>query len=207
MPTECNARIELGRAGRRRVEASFDAGQVSSDGGVLLLGQLARGMRLFERVASCFEDHRAPDRIEHSVEDLVAQRILGLACGYEDLNDHQTLRLDGAVAAAVGKPDPLGRDRVRASDCGAPLAAPATLNRLENSPAALVSNRRDLKLIHHPERFEALFLDFFFEQFDEEPAELWLDFDATDLPLHGGQEGRFYHGYDHYCFLPLCVLW
>lgn len=206
MPTECSTPVSVGKLGGRRVEASFDAGYVTSDGGVLLLGQLASQLRLFERVAACFDDHRSADRTEHSVAELVAQRVLGLACGYEDLNDHQHLRLDQAIAAAVGKRDPAGRDRKRQEDLGVPLASPATLNRLENSPAELFESRPDLKLIHHPERFDDLLLDLFFEQFDEAPEELWLDFDATDLPLHGGQEGRFFHGfYNCYCYLPLYV--
>ena len=192
--------------GRRRVEAAFDAGRVSSDAGLLLLRETAQLSDFFGRVADCFVDHRVQSRVEHTIEQLVAQRILGLACGYEDLNDHDTLRLDPLFALAAGKSDPTGADRTHSRDAGRALAGHATLNRLETAPAQLDPKRRDLKVLHKPDAFERLFVDLFLDGHEEPPDQIVLDFDATDDAVHGRQEGRFYHGYyRHYCYLPLYV--
>ena len=121
MSTQCTApTVTFNPLGRRRVEAAFDAGRVSRDGGVLLLREAAEGMGLFDQLADCFIDHRNPPRVEHSVQELLAQRSLAVACGYEDLNDHDTLRTDSLFAVAVGKSDPLGTRRSRGRDHGVP---------------------------------------------------------------------------------------
>ena len=191
---------------RRRVEAAFDAGRVSSDGGLVLLRETAQLSDFFARVAGCFVDHRDARRTEHQLGSLVAQRILGIACGYEDLNDHDTLRYDPLFALAAGKADPSGLSRKREQDRGRALAGHATLNRIETAPATLDDSRRDLKILHDPAAFERLFVDLFLDAHDQPPAEIVLDFDATDDIVHGSQEGRFFHGYyRHYCYLPLYV--
>ena len=207
MGTDCNrSDTSLQPLGRRRVEAAFDAGRVSSDAGVLLLRETAQLSDFFGRVAGCFVDHRAEHRIEHTVKELVAQRILGLACGYEDLNDHDNLRHDPLFALAAGKLDPTGSDRKRERDVGCALAGHATLNRLEIAPEKLDPKRRDLKVLHDPAAFERLFVDLFLDAHQRAPDQIILDFDATDDRVHGGQEGRFFHGYyGHYCYLPLYV--
>lgn len=207
MQTQCTPKFgALQPCRRRRVEAAFDAGRVSSDGGLLLLREIAQLSDFFARVASCFVDHRDPTRVEHTVEELVAQRILGIACGYEDLNDHDDLRRDPLFALAAGKADPSGLGRKRERDRGRALAGHATLNRIETAPSTLDPQRRDLKILHDPTSFERLFVDLFLDAHDEAPEEIVLDLDATDDPVHGSQEGRFFHGYyGHYCYLPLYV--
>ena len=207
MPTECTpVRLPFHPLGRRRVDAAFDGGHVSSDGGALLLREAAQLSDCFGRVAACFVDHRNPAFVEHSLAELVAQRMLALACGYEDLNDHDTLRCDPMFALAVGKADPFGQSRRMSRDSGRALAGHATLNRLETAPAALHSDRRDLKILHDPSALERLFVQLFLDAHDRAPNEIVLDLDATDDPVHGGQEGRFFHGYyGHYCYLPLYI--
>lgn len=207
MDSRCNgSQLHFPGLAGRKVVADFDGGCVTSDAGVLLLGTAAQGLALFEQVADCFTDHRDPERVEHTVADLVGQRVLGLCLGYEDLNDHATLARDPALATAVGKARPFGDGRVRQDHEGQALASPATLNRLENTPPQLDSRRPDQKLVHHTDRFESLFVDLFLDAHDEAPEEIWLDLDATDVPLHGSQEGRSYHGfYDCYCYLPLYI--
>lgn len=209
MRTECNrSPLNFHRHFRRQVHAAFDAGRVTTDGGLVLLREVAEHLALFPQVAECFTDHRDPERIEHSVEQLVAQRIYGLACGYEDLNDHAWLQQDAMLALAVGKEDLTGSERRREADRGKALASPATLNRLENTPASLEDARPDQRIVHHPERFETLFVDLAADSYDEAPQQIILDLDATDDLVHGDQEGRFFHGYyDNYCFLPLYIFW
>ena len=198
--------LELEGCGRRAVVAAFDAPSTTSDAGVLLLRAAANRLALWEQVAECFDDHRDPDRIDHTVAELIAQRVLGIGLGYEDLNDHAFLRDDRALAVAINKIDPSGQDRRRSCDVGQALASPATLNRLENTPSSLDAKRPDLKLVHHPEKFEALFVDLFLDAHETPPEQIILDFDATDDPIHGRQEGAFFHGYyDRYCYLPLYV--
>jgi hypothetical protein len=205
--TPCNSQTFLFPAlGSRRVEADFTGGRVSSDGGALLLDVVARGLELFPRLASCFTDHRNPEQIEHSVEHLLAQRIMGIALGYEDLNDHDVLRDDALLATATGRTDPTGARRKRARDKGRALAGRCTLNRLELTKADASRSSRYAKIVYDGESIEQLLLELFVGSFEEAPGEVILDLDATDDPLHGHQEGRFFHGYYRsYCYLPLYI--
>lgn len=205
--TGCNAdRLEFQAEGRRRVEAAFDAGRVTSDGGLLLLRELTMRSGVFRQFAACFTDHRDPDRLEHTVEDLLSQRVLGIICGYEDLNDHDVLRDDALLALAVGKADPTGADRKRERDCGHPLAGKSTLNRLELTASTVDEAERYKKICYDDHAIERLFVQEFLDAHQEPLSECILDLDATDDPVHGQQEGRFFHGfYGHYCYLPLYV--
>ena len=197
MPTECSAdRFGFGAVSGRDVVAAFDGGAITSDAGAVLLGAADRTIRLTERFAGCFTDRRAAALIEHEVRTLVLQRVAGIALGYEDLNDHDTLRADPVMAVLAGKL------AARRPDC-APLAGKSTLNRLELSRA---EPSRYHKISHDPDAIEALFVDLFLDAHKSAPAQIILDLDATDDPLHGHQEGRFFHGYyDCYCYLPLYV--
>ncbi|MCW6511779.1 IS1380 family transposase [Hyphomicrobiales bacterium BP6-180914] len=170
---------------------------MTSDAGALLLGATDRAIPLVERFAACFHDARDPTRTEHAVRTLIGQRVFGLALGYEDLVDHDTLRHDPVLAVLAGK---LSAKR---PDC-APLAGKSTLNRLEHAPSAIP--KRYHRIGHDPERIARLFVDLFLEAHRTPPKEIVLDLDATDDPLHGHQEGRFFHGYyDGYCYLPLYI--
>ena len=197
MPTECNTDLfGFARVENRRVEASFDAGLATSDAGALLLGSTDKAIGLIDRFSECFEDNRAADMIEHTVKTLVGQRVFGIATGHEDLNDHDHLRHDPMMAVLAGK---LAAKR---SDC-APVAGKSTLNRLELSSD---TPTRYHKISHDPSSIEALFVTLFIEEHPKAPAQIILDLDATDDPLHGDQEGRFFHGYyDCYCYLPLYI--
>jgi hypothetical protein len=197
MPTQCSRDLfGYERVEGREVVAAFDGGQVTADAGALLLGATDRAIGLVARFAACFADRRNPELIEHRVETLVAQRVFGIALGYEDLVDHDQLRHDPVLATLVGKLE------ARRQDC-APLAGKSTLNRLERTP--LVPSRYH-KIIHDAAAIEALFVDLFLAAHTTPPKEIVLDLDATDDPLHGHQEGRFFHGYyDCYCYLPLYV--
>jgi len=198
--------LEFQPSPRRRVEAAFDAGRMSSDGGLLLLREASLRLSLFERFGACFRDHRQGPRVEHTVPELLSQRVLAIACGYEDLNDHDRLRDDALLALAVGKSDPLGVTRPRARDAGRALASSATLNRLERTPGVLDGTRPDWKITHDPAAIESLFVEVFLDAHATPPEEIVLDLDATDDAVHGDQEGRFFHGYyDKYCFLPLYI--
>ncbi|MBN2308762.1 MAG: IS1380 family transposase [Candidatus Hydrogenedentes bacterium] len=207
MTTECTGgQLEFQGLGRRKVLAVFDGGHISSDGGVLLLRETDEGLKLTERLAGCFTDHRNAERTEHRVVELLRQRIYALSLGYEDLNDHDDLMRDPLLALALGKRDPEGQSRRRSGDAGKALASSSTLNRLELTPAQAGAQDRYKKVVYHPERIEALFVDLFLDSFREAPEEVVLDFDATDDPIHGTQEGRFFHGYYRsYCYLPLYV--
>jgi hypothetical protein len=190
----------------RPVDVRFDGGLISSDGGCLLLAEVDQRLHLLPRLAACFTDYRDPDLIEHPVLDLVRQRVYGLALGYDDLNDHDRLRLDPLLATLVGKADPTGQERLREQDRGKALAGKSTLNRLELTPAQATASARYKKIVARPEQIDQLFLDLFLEAHPTPPARLILDLDATDDPLHGHQEGRFFHGYyREYCYLPLYV--
>jgi hypothetical protein len=197
MLTECSTDYDLfGRVERRRVAADFDGGAITSDAGGLLLGSTDRAIGLVERFAACFADWRTPDHIEHSVGTLIGQRVFGIALGYEDLNDHDELRHDPLMATLAGKL------AARRKDC-APLAGKSTLNRLELSREVAT---RYHKISHEPAAIEALFVTLFLEAHRVPPRQIVLDLDATDDPLYGHQEGRFFHGYyDCYCYLPLYV--
>ncbi|HKB37291.1 MAG TPA: IS1380 family transposase [Gemmataceae bacterium] len=207
MTTECsNPTLTFQPLGTRDVLARFDGGAVTSDGGALLLGEAERLTGALRQCAACFTDYRDPDATEHTVLQLVSQRVYGLALGYEDLNDHDTLRLDPLLATLVGKTDPTGQDRFRAQDRGKPLAGKSTLNRLELTPPDANAGSRYQKIVAHPEALERLFVDLFLQAHPAPPTALVLDLDATDDPLHGHQEGRFFHGYyQEFCYLPLYV--
>lgn len=207
MITECTpVQMEFQGLGKRKVVASFDGGHLSSDGGALLLRELDSRLNITDRFAACFTDYRDAELVEHTLPTLLRQRIFGLALGYEDLNDHDRLRLDPLIALASGREDIEGKERLHDADRGKPLASPSTLNRLELTPEDANANSRYKKLVYHAERIEALMVELFLESFKTPPRELILDFDATDDPLHGNQEGRFFHGYyGHYCYLPLYV--
>ena len=205
MNTQCTpAQLEFPGVGRRRIVGRFDGGTISSDGGALLLKDVEARAGLLGQAARCFIDHRDPERIEHSVEELVSQRVVGLALGYEDLNDHDELRHDPLLAAVVGKSDPTGQDRVRERDRGKALAGKNTLNRLELTPADATARSRYKKIVADAPALDRLFVAHFLGAYARAPRRIVLDVDATDDPLHGHQEGRFFHGYyRHYCYLPL----
>jgi hypothetical protein len=197
MPTECSADLfGFAPVEGRAVVAGFDGGQMTSEAGAMLLGATDRQIRLVERFAGCFTDHRAVELIEHTVPRLLGQRVFGIALGYEDLIDHDQLRHD-PVMAVLG-----GRLAAKRADC-APLAGKSTLNRLELSRA---EPTRYHKISYDAAAIEGLFVDLFLDAHAAAPAQITLDLDATDDPLHGHQEGRFFHGYyDNYCYLPLYV--
>jgi hypothetical protein len=181
----------------RRVVAAFDGGAVTSDAGGLLLGATDRAIGLVGRLAACFRDKRKPELIEHEVATLVGQRVFAIALGYEDLNDHDELRHDPIMAILAGKLE------ARREDC-APVAGKSTLNRLELSTS---EPSRYHKISHDGGAIEALFVDMFLDAHGgRAPRQIILDLDATDDPVHGHQEGRFFHGYyDSYCYLPLYI--
>ncbi len=208
MPTECKSlTLDFQPLKGRAVTAAFDAGRVSSDGGALLLGELDRRIGLIDRFAGCFVDHRNPERIEHPVEDLVRQRILAICLGYEDLNDHDTLRGDALLATAFGRTDPTGANRRREQDRGNALAGKSTLNRLELSPADACSSSRYKKIVANEADIERFFVDEFIDAHKSERLDrIVLDIDPSDIELHGNQEEKFFHGYyGHYCYLPLYI--
>jgi hypothetical protein len=189
--------------GSRQVQADFSGGTLSSDGGVLLLRQADAALGLTQRLAECFADGRQQVYVDHSVQQLVAQRIYGLALGYEDLNDHDWLRLDPLLATACDKRDPLGQDRFNPAHRGVALAGASTLNRLE-----LSNNKRTRahKLAHDPRQIEACLLATGVRCLPKRAAEIVVDLDAMGHRLHGLQEGRHFNGYyDDYCYLPLYV--
>jgi len=187
----------------RQVVSNFEGGYLSSDGGVLFLREADRRHRILKKLSDCFEDRRDPDLIEHSVEELLGQRIFGLALGYEDLNDHDRLRHDPLLAVACGKSDPLGTGRREERDRGKALAGKSTLNRLELAVEEGASTRyKTIKA--NSEKVEDLLLRLAVEALPRKQQMIILDFDATDDRIHGNQEGKFYHGYyKSHCYLPL----
>jgi hypothetical protein len=192
--TECTqSTFEFAPHFSRQVVARFDGGTITTDGGGLLLRETDRRLNLLPRLAECFLDARSPLLVEHTVEQLVSQRIYGLALGYEDLNDHEQLRQDPLLRVLAGKSD------VEDS----PLAGKSTLNRLELSDG---TPNRYKKITFWKDGIDELLVKVFLESHAAAPEEIVLDVDATDLPLHGEQEGRFFHGYyDSYCYLPLYI--
>ena len=205
--TQCMPSLfEFQDLGPRQVVAAFDGGKVTSDGGGLLLREVEQRFRFLEQFAGCFTDHRAPDLVEHSLLELVKQRVFGLCLGYEDLNDHDQLRLDPLLAVLVGKTDLLGDDRLQARDRGKPLAGKSTLNRLELTPVGADADSRYKKIVAHLGQMADFLVTAFIQQHALPPTRLVLDLDATNDPLHGHQLGRFFHGYyDEYCYLPLYI--
>jgi hypothetical protein len=196
MPTDCNPKLFAFEAvERKKVVAAFDGGAMTSNAGALLLGQVDHGLGLIGRFAGCFTDRRDPRFVEHRLETLLGQRIFGLALGYEDLNDHDELRKDPALAVLAGK-----LTAVR-QDCE-PLAGKSTLGRLERRAKRRAAKYN--KVDFDRSKADTLLVDLFLEAHDRAPGRIVIDLDATDIPLHGHQEGRFFHGYyDHDCYLPL----
>jgi len=192
--TECTElRFAFATEGRREIVAEFNGGAISSDGGALLLREADRKLKLIERFSQCFLDGRNPALVEHRIEQLLTQRIYGLALGYEDLNDHEQLRHDPLLGALAGKAEP-GKE---------PLAGKSTLNRMEMGDG---TPNRYKKITFWRDAIDDLLVDAFLEAYTAPPEQIVLDIDTTDLAIHGEQEGRFYHGYyDHYCYLPLYV--
>ncbi len=197
MPTECSADLfGFAPVEGREVVGAFDGGAITSDAGALLLGAADRAIDLTKRFAACFHDTRRQHLVEHEVVTLVAQRVFGIALGYEDLNDHDELRHDPMMAVLAGKL------AARREDC-APVAGKSTLNRLE---LGRLQPTRYHKISHNPIAIKRLLVDLFLEAHERAPQQIILDLDATDDPVHGEQEGRFFHGYyDCYCYLPLYV--
>ena len=202
--TECNqTRFEFAAEGSRQVVGQFDGGTITSDAGGLLLRQTDQRIKLLGRLAECFTDERQPEKIEHRLEQLLAQRVYGLALGYEDLNDHEQLRGDPLLAVMTGCGDVTGERRQKKRDRGKPLAGKSTLNRLEQSRP---TPDRYRKINYQEKAIAELWVKIFLESQAEEPEQIILDLDATDTPLHGTQEKRFFHGYyDAYCYLPLYI--
>jgi hypothetical protein len=207
MKTECiQEEFQFQGLGSRKVVSKFDGGAMTSDAGALLLRETEAFSGVIRQFAACFTDYREPDFIEHTVEQLLAQRVYALALGYEDLNDHDKLRFDQMLAVAVGKADPTGEDRKLKRDKGKPLAGKSTLNRLELTKAQLDPTNRYQKIVARNDQVERFFIDIFLQSYDRVPDRIVLDVDATDDPLHGDQMGKFFHGYySHYCYLPLYI--
>jgi len=191
--TQCNqSSFGFEASGRREIVARFDGGTISSDGGALLLRQTDKRLNLLARLAECFLDGRNQKQVEHSIGEMLAQRIYGLALGYEDLNDHEQLRKDPLFGVLAGR-----------EESDVPLAGKSTLNRMEMGAGA---KDRYKKITFWKDAIDELLVNIFIESRSAAPAEIILDIDTTDLPLHGKQEGRFFHGYyDNYCCLPLYI--
>jgi DDE family transposase len=202
MATECRQdSFDFGTVEGRSVVGAFDGGVISSDAGALLLGATDKAIGLVDRFAACFRDGRRPEFIEHRIETLVGQRVFGIVLGYEDLIDHDELRHDPVMAVLAGKLE------AQRKDC-APVAGKSTLSRLEHAPAEgeAFAPARYHKIGHDAAAIEALFVTLFLEAHAKPPEEITIDLDATDDPLHGHQEGGFFHGYyDCYCYLPLYI--
>ena len=192
--TECiQSRLAFASEGKREVIAEFNGGAISSDGGALLLRETDRRIKLLGRFSQCFLDGRNPALVEHRVEQMLAQRVYGVALGYEDLNDHEQLRHDPLQQVLAGKAEP-GQEA---------LAGKSTLNRMELGDG---TPNRYKKITFWRDAVDDLLVDVFLEAHTAVPEQIVLDIDTTDFGLHGEQEGRFYHGYyDHYCYLPLYV--
>ncbi len=191
--TECKqSSFGFQDCGSREIVARFDGGTISSDGGAVLLRQTDHRLDLLPRLAQCFLDGRDPDRVQHSVQEMISQRVYGLALGYEDINDHEQLRSDPLFSVLAGR-----------EELEKPLAGKSTLNRLE-----LGDGREDRykKITFWKQGIDELLVEVFIESQERSPEQIVLDVDTTDLPLHGQQEGRFFHGYyDSYCYLPLFI--
>jgi hypothetical protein len=192
--------------GRREVIGRFDGGRISSDAGGLVLREVERCFGIVKRFAGCFQDHRDPQRTEHSLEALISQRVYAIALGYEDLNDHDSLRHDVVMGVLCEKSDPTGSERVRKRDQGKAIAGKSTLNRLELTPEDANEKSRYKKIVVHGEQVDDLMVELYIQAQPTAPAEVVLDIDATDNIVYGKQEGRFFHGYyGDYCYLPLYI--
>ena len=191
--TECNqSNFGFEALGSREIVARFDGGTISSDGGAFLLRQTDQRLNLLPRLAECFLDGRNQSMVDHSIQEMLSQRIYGLALGYEDLNDHEQLRRDPVFGILAGR-----------EDLEQPLAGKSTLNRMELGAG---ETDRYKKITFWKESIDQLLVKVFLESYEKAPEQIILDIDTTDLPLHGKQEGRFFHGYyDNYCYLPLYI--
>jgi Transposase DDE domain group 1 len=191
--TECiQSSFGFKACGSREIVARFDGGTISSDSGAFLLRETDKRLNLLPRLAECFLDGRNQAQIDHSVLEMLSQRVYGLALGYEDINDHEQLRTDPVFGILAGR-----------EELDEPLAGKSTLNRMELGTGI---TDRYKKITFWRDAMDELLVKVFIESQDKAPAEIILDVDTTDLPLHGKQEGRFFHGYyDHYCYLPLYI--
>jgi hypothetical protein len=191
--TECSqSSFGFEALGSREIVARFDGGTMSSDGGAFLLRQADRRLNLLPRLAECFLDGRNQNLVDHSILEMLSQRVYGLALGYEDLNDHEQLRHDPVFGILAGR-----------EEMEQPLAGKSTLNRMEMGAGA---KDRYKKITFWKEAIDELLVKIFVESYANAPERIVLDIDTTDLPLHGKQEGRFFHGYyDNYCYLPLYI--
>ena len=205
--TECTqSSFEFEEHFSRAVVARFDGGAITSDAGALLLRRVEQRTGILRQFAACFSDHRRADMIEHTVRELIQQRVYALALGYEDLNDHDQLQRDPLMAMLSGKRDLEGTTRHRKQDRGKPGAGKSTLNRLELTGAQVSLGERYKKIVMHEGAIDSLFVDLLIQAQGRRPERIVLDLDATDDPLHGNQEGRFFHGYyGNYCYLPLYI--
>ena len=208
MSTECSQEpFPFHPLNQREIRGQFDGGSITSDAGGLLLREVEKRTNIIGQFASCFSDYRDPELVEHGVAELLAQRIYGLALGYEDLNDHEELRRDPLLAVLVEKEDLTGEQRRLVRDQGTALAGKSTLNRMELGAAKLGEKERYKKIILDEAAVDRTLVDIFLQAHDEAPKEIVLDLDSTDIPLHGKQEERFFHGYyGHYCYLPLYIV-
>lgn len=204
MKTECNtSQLKLHPLHSRDVIAQFNGGNITSDSGAFLLREVEKRAHILKRLSRCFTDYRNPKSIEHTVEALIKQRVFGIAMGYEDLNDHDTLRQDPFLGMLCEKQDLTGSDRCMNRDKGKASAGKSTLNRLE---LGAVTINRYKKIAPNIGAIDDLLVDLFIESYERAPEEMIFDLDATDDPVHGSQEGRFFHGYyGHYCYLPLYI--
>lgn len=206
MLTECSRqRLLFEGHGRREVCAAFDGGRITSDGGGLLLREVEERFGILRSFTAGFTDHRS-EHSEFTAEELLRQRVMGIALGYEDLNDHEQLRHDPLLALMCGRRDVTGQDRAAECSKGVPLAGKSTLNRLELTPVGANKDSRYKKIVASIATLQDTFVDLFIRLRSRQgvPAELVPDLDATDDPVHGDQLGKFFHGYyKSYCFLPL----
>jgi hypothetical protein len=204
--TDCNQKeFEFQGLKSRKIVGSFNGGTITSDAGSLLLREVEGRTGILAGFSGCFKDHRQEGSIEHTISELVSQRVYGLCLGYEDLNDHDVLRRDPLLALLSGKKDPTGQNRRREQDRGKALAGKSTLNRLELTRSEIEGDKAR-KIVCRHEGVEDLFVDIFLKLEGKAPEEIVLDLDATDDLIHGMQEGRFFHGYyGNYCYLPLYI--
>lgn len=202
--TECNqVSFEFLGLISRKVHVESAENFITSDAGSLILGQLERNNRVVDEFAKCFTDYRKTEFVEHRLDVLLRQRVFGIALGYEDLNDHEKLRLDPLIATICARDDVEGNERVQSIDKGKPLAGKSTLNRLELSAQEVVGAK---KIESNPEAIENFFIKQFVKSLPRKTQRVVLDLDTTDDRIHGMQEGRFFHGYyDDYCYCPLYV--
>jgi DDE family transposase len=209
METQCiQEQMAFQQLGRREVIGRFDGGMISSDAGGLLLREVERCFGILKRFSGCFRDYRDPQRTEHSIETLISQRVYGIALGYEDLNDHDSLRHDVVMGVLCEKSDPSGAERARKRDQGKAIAGKSTLNRLELTPEDANEKSRYKKIVAHGEQIDDLMMEVCIQAQPIAPKEVVLDVDATDDLIYGNQQGRFFHGYyGDYCYLPLYIFW